>query len=106
MVMDFVASPGAKVSVPVLATKTWLRLFASGRSGVVRVADDAVVHRDTAVVVEQVSPEQGHVVEHGAVLDCQRSGGGVEDAAAVGCGVAGQRALLDRGRAGVEDAAA
>src|SRR5262249_53012462 len=75
-------------------------------SSVVAVADEAVVHRNTAVVVEEVGPEQGQVVEHGAVLDRQRPGSTVEDAAAVGRGVAGQRALLDVGRAEVVDAAA
>src|SRR5262249_17028960 len=70
-------------------------------------------HSDSAIVqeqgaeVEEVGTEESEVGEQNAVVDGQRCGSGVEDAAAVGAGgVAGKAALLDRGRAEVVDAAA
>jgi len=68
-------------------------------------------HADRAVILGQgaqvldVGPEWGHVVQHRAVLDGQRPGNAVEDAAAAGAArVARQGAFLDRGRTEVVDA--
>src|SRR5262249_15792994 len=69
-------------------------------------ADGAVIQGQSAQVVE-VGAERGDVVEHRAVLDRQRPRSTVEDAAACGPGgVAGQGALLQRGRGEVVDGAA
>src|SRR5262249_23428373 len=46
-------------------------LMLGEKSRVVPVADDAVVHSNATLVVEQIGPECGRVVEHRAVLDRQ-----------------------------------
>src|SRR5262249_62107654 len=76
------------------------------RSGV-DDTDRAVVQCCNTEVVE-VGPQRGDVTAHRAVVDRQRPGSVVEEAAACGAGriLPRQVAFLHRGRAGVVDGAA